>query len=64
MRLPVDLDYAALPGLSRELCDKLIAARPMTLGQAQRLEGITPAAITILLAHGRRSPPAKTASAA
>ncbi len=56
MIIPPDLDYAALPGLSRELRDKLIAARPMTLSQAQRLEGITPAAITILLAHGRRTP--------
>ncbi len=53
-RLPADLDYAALPGLSRELRDKLIAARPMTLGQAERLEGITPAALTILLAHSRQ----------
>ncbi len=54
--IPADLDYAALPGLSRELSDRLAAARPMTLGQAQRLEGITPAAITILLAHSRRAP--------
>ena len=54
MEIPPDLDYASLPGLSHELRDKLVTARPMTLGQAQRLEGITPAAITILLAHGRR----------
>ncbi len=52
--LPVDLDYSALPGLSRELQDKLHAARPMTLGQAKHIEGITPAAVTILMAHGRR----------
>ncbi len=57
--LPVDLDYRSLPGLSRELQDKLMAARPMTLGQAQRLEGITPAALTILLAHGRRREPVR-----
>ncbi len=55
--LPTDLDYAALPGLSRELADKLAAARPMTIGQAQRLEGITPAAITVLLARSRATPP-------
>jgi tRNA uridine 5-carboxymethylaminomethyl modification enzyme len=54
MTLPPDLDYGGLPGLSRELADKLKVIRPMTLGQAQRVEGITPAALTILLAHGRR----------
>ncbi len=45
---------ARVSGLSRELRDKLAAARPMTVGQAQRLEGMTPAAITLLLAHARR----------
>ena len=53
--MPDDLDYGALPGLSRELADKLTVIRPMTLGQAQGIEGITPAALTILLAHGRRT---------
>ncbi|MDX7952081.1 tRNA uridine-5-carboxymethylaminomethyl(34) synthesis enzyme MnmG [Lichenihabitans sp. Uapishka_5] len=53
--LPAGLDYAVIPGLSRELSDKLSAARPMTLGQAQRLEGMTPAALTVLLAHAGRS---------
>ena len=48
-----DLDYGALPGLSRELRDKLDAVRPRTLGQAQRIEGMTPAALTILVAQGR-----------
>ena len=48
-----DLDYRALPGLSRELRDKLDAVRPRTLGQAQRIEGMTPAALTILVARGR-----------
>ena len=61
MGLPATLDYRALPGLSRELQDKLLAIRPMTLGQARRIEGITPAALTILVAHGRR---ARTAAAA
>ena len=50
-RLDADFDYARISGLSRELRDKLIVARPLTLGQAQRLEGITPAALTLLLAH-------------
>lgn len=54
MTLAPDLDFGALPGLSRELQDKLAFIRPMTLGQAKGIEGITPAAVTILLAHGRR----------
>ncbi|MGI4765464.1 MAG: tRNA uridine-5-carboxymethylaminomethyl(34) synthesis enzyme MnmG [Janthinobacterium lividum] len=53
VRLAHDLDYRALPGLSRELADKLGAVRPETLGQAQRIEGMTPAALTILVAIGR-----------
>ena len=52
--LDPDLDYSRVIGLSRELRDKLGAARPMTMGQAQRLEGMTPAALTLLLAHARR----------
>ncbi|MCW6509893.1 tRNA uridine-5-carboxymethylaminomethyl(34) synthesis enzyme MnmG [Lichenifustis flavocetrariae] len=60
--LSPDLDYAAISGLSREIRDKLAAARPMTLGQAQRLEGVTPAAITLLLAHVDRPSPAALAS--
>ena len=54
--LAVDLDYRALPGLSRELADKLGLVRPATLGQAQRIEGMTPAALTILLAKRGRRP--------
>ena len=51
--LAPDLDYSNVVGLSRELRDKLSAARPMTIGQAQRLEGMTPAALALLLAHAR-----------
>ncbi len=51
--IAADLDYGALPGLSRELRDKLEAVRPLTLGHAQRIEGMTPAALTILMAKGR-----------
>ena len=64
MTLPRDLDYDALPGLSHELAHKLAMIRPMTLGQAQRIEGITPAALTILMAHGRRAPRARDDAAA
>ncbi|KQP61643.1 tRNA uridine-5-carboxymethylaminomethyl(34) synthesis enzyme MnmG [Methylobacterium sp. Leaf108] len=56
--LPARLDYAAIPGLSNEMRVKLEAVRPGTLGQAARIEGVTPAALTLLAAHARRSVPA------
>ncbi|HZC55623.1 MAG TPA: tRNA uridine-5-carboxymethylaminomethyl(34) synthesis enzyme MnmG [Xanthobacteraceae bacterium] len=52
--LPDDLDYAALPGLSNEVRHKLQTHRPRTVGQAGRLDGMTPAALTLLVAHVRR----------
>lgn len=52
--LPDDIDYAALPGLSNEVRHKLQAHRPRTIGHAGRLDGITPAALTLLVAHLRR----------
>ena len=54
LRLPADLDYGAIGGLSNEVRSKLIAVRPLTLGQAARIEGVTPGALTALLAHVRR----------
>lgn len=54
LRLPADLDYAAIGGLSNEVRSKLTAVRPLTLGQAARIEGVTPGALTALLAHVRR----------
>ena len=53
--LPVRLDYGAIPGLSNEMRTKLETVRPGTLGQAARIEGVTPAALTLLAAHARRS---------
>lgn len=53
--IPADLDYATIPGLSNELRGKLLATRPETLGQAGRIEGMTPAALTLLLARVRQS---------
>ncbi|MCC4264523.1 tRNA uridine-5-carboxymethylaminomethyl(34) synthesis enzyme MnmG [Oceanimonas baumannii] len=50
-RLPLDLDYAEVSGLSNEVIAKLNEARPETLGQASRISGVTPAAISILLVH-------------
>ena len=52
--LPADIDYAAVAGLSRELQQKLVQQRPQTLGQASRLQGMTPAAISMLLIHLKR----------
>jgi tRNA uridine 5-carboxymethylaminomethyl modification enzyme len=53
--LPADLDYGAVGGLSNEVRGKLTAVRPLTLGQAARIEGVTPGALTALLAHARRA---------
>ena len=55
--LPGDIDYLAVGGLSNEVREKLAAARPATLGQAARIEGVTPGAIAALLAHVRRAKP-------
>jgi len=55
LSLPADLDYQALGGLSNEVREKLAAVRPLTLGQAARIEGVTPGALTALLAHVRRA---------
>ena len=54
--LPADLDYQAVTGLSNEVRQKLEAVRPATLGQAGRIDGITPASLTLLLAHLRKFP--------
>jgi tRNA uridine 5-carboxymethylaminomethyl modification enzyme len=51
LRLPEDIDYAAVHGLSTEARQRLVAARPATLGQASRLEGMTPSAVSLLLVH-------------
>jgi len=51
LRLPVDIDYTQVRGLSKEVQIKLAAQRPETLGQASRISGITPAAISLLLVH-------------
>lgn len=53
--IPEGFDYSGLPGLSAELREKLSRIRPRTLGQAGRIEGITPAALLLLLAHLRAS---------
>ncbi|QGN54892.1 tRNA uridine-5-carboxymethylaminomethyl(34) synthesis enzyme MnmG [Novosphingobium sp. Gsoil 351] len=52
--LPGTLDYPAIPGLSNEMAERLGAARPLTLGAAGRVAGITPAALAVLLIHARQ----------
>jgi tRNA uridine 5-carboxymethylaminomethyl modification enzyme len=52
--LPVDLDYAAVNGLSNELREKLARIRPSDIGQAARISGMTPAAIALLLIHVKK----------
>ncbi|MBI1683451.1 tRNA uridine-5-carboxymethylaminomethyl(34) synthesis enzyme MnmG [Caulobacter hibisci] len=54
LRLPADLDYRDIGSLSNEVREKLIRVKPLTLGQAARIEGVTPGALTALLAHVRR----------
>lgn len=54
LRLPDSLDYMAIGGLSIEVREKLIAARPATLGQASRIEGVTPGALMAVLAFVRK----------
>ena len=53
LTLPADLDYAVIHGLSTEMRQKLGRIRPATLGQAARIDGVTPAALTLVLAHVR-----------
>ncbi|MBL8259189.1 MAG: tRNA uridine-5-carboxymethylaminomethyl(34) synthesis enzyme MnmG [Candidatus Competibacteraceae bacterium] len=54
LALPADFDYAQVRGLSREVSEKLSRHRPRTLGQAGRISGVTPAALSLLLVHLKR----------
>src|SRR5262245_29355770 len=56
VRIPADFDYALLPSLSGEVRQRLERQRPATLAQAARMEGMTPAALMLLLAHLRKAP--------
>ena len=53
--IPATLDFAAIPGLSNEIRQKLERHRPATLAQASRIDGITPAALMLVLAHIRKA---------
>jgi tRNA uridine 5-carboxymethylaminomethyl modification enzyme len=54
-RIPETFDYGRISGLSREAQEKLSAIRPMSLGQASRIAGITPAALSLLSIHLKRA---------
>jgi tRNA uridine 5-carboxymethylaminomethyl modification enzyme len=54
VRIPPNVDYAAIPGLSVEMIERLSSARPASLGAASRLRGVTPAALAAILVHVRR----------
>jgi tRNA uridine 5-carboxymethylaminomethyl modification enzyme len=59
--IPAGLDFDTLPGLSTEVRQKLERHRPATLAQAARIDGITPAALLLLLAHLKAPPARKSA---
>jgi tRNA uridine 5-carboxymethylaminomethyl modification enzyme len=61
VRIPADFDYAAVASLSAEVRQKLERLRPATLAQASRMEGMTPAALMLLLAHLKKAPARKSA---
>ena len=61
--LPPELDYNAVRGLSNEVCEKLQGVRPQTIGQATRIPGMTPAAISLLLIHLKKRDPVERRSA-
>ena len=52
--IPAALDYQSITGLSREVREKLTAIRPHSLGQASRIAGVTPAALSLLSVHLKR----------
>ena len=56
LKIPENMDYAALSGLSNEVKSKFKIIRPKTLGQALRIDGITPAAVYILLSYIKKGP--------
>jgi tRNA uridine 5-carboxymethylaminomethyl modification enzyme len=55
VKLPADIDYAGIAGLSNEMVERLSAARPDTLAAAARIRGITPAALAAILVHAKRA---------
>jgi len=62
--IPAEFDYAAVCGLSNEVVQKLTEFRPLSVGQAQRISGVTPAAVSLLLVHLRKTQRLPTEQAA
>ena len=60
-RLPCDMDYETVRGLSNEVREKLLRIKPATIGQAGRISGITPAAVSLLLIHLKKLKDRKSA---
>ena len=60
--IPADFDYRSIKSLSHEVLHKLLAARPQTIGQASRISGVTPAAISLLLVSLKRQAKASVAA--
>lgn len=54
-KLPIHFDYSKVKGLSAEVCQKLSSTRPVNIGMASRIPGVTPAAISLLLVHVKKS---------
>ena len=61
--IPADFDYRQVGGLSAEACDVMTRLRPETIGQANRLPGLTPAAVMAVLRHLKRAPSPATGDA-
>ncbi len=62
MKLPAELDFDAIGGLSNEVKQKLKQTRPETLAQASRISGVTPAAVSMLLIHLKKQSAASKAA--
>lgn len=54
MKIPTGLNFSNMPGLSREVCEKLKQLRPVSIGQAGRISGITPAALSVLVIYAKK----------
>ncbi len=61
--IPTTFLFAGIPGLSREVVQRLTEVRPETIGQASRIPGVTPAAVAVIAAYVRRHPPVPPAPA-
>jgi tRNA uridine 5-carboxymethylaminomethyl modification enzyme len=60
IRIPVDIKFDEIPGLSKEICEKFKRFNPTTLGQANRISGVTPAAITLMMVYLKKLKESKT----